>query len=94
MPLQVAVPLPATVAFKSNAQSGSLNATLLAAPTAGAADSGCQLSVPVRRIARDDSPAPVALMTVKLEAPAEAGAAVTARAAAASAKMPFVMASI
>jgi hypothetical protein len=94
MPLHTAVPLPATDARKSNAQSGSLNATLLAAPAAGAADSDCQLSVPVRRIESDDSPAPVALMTVKPEAPAKAGAGVKARAAAASAKAGLIMASI
>ena len=52
-PDQTALPPPASDAWISNAQSGSLNWTAPRAPAAGAAPSGCQLSVPNRRIDSD-----------------------------------------
>jgi hypothetical protein len=81
-----AVPPLAVVAFKSNAQSGSLKLTLLAAPALAEADSGFQSAVPVRLIAMADKAASVPLTKVKLEAPASAVAGVAKKAKAARAK--------
>ena len=69
-----AVPPPATDAFKSNAQSGSLKLTLFAAPALADADSGFQSDVPVRLIAIADKAASVPLTSVKFVAPANANA--------------------
>ena len=68
------MPPPAIEARKSNAQSGSLKATLLLPPAAGAADNDAQLAVPERRIDIEEIPAPVPLTTVKLPACPNAGA--------------------
>ena len=50
IPPQVTGPDPATVAWMSNAQSGSVNWTCPRAPGAGAVPSGFHSLVPVRRI--------------------------------------------
>lgn len=79
-PFHSAVAPPAIEARRSNAQSGSLNATLLLAPAPGAADSDVQLAVPVRRIESEEMPDPVPLTTVKLLAWANAGAGIRQKA--------------
>jgi hypothetical protein len=86
-----AVPPPATDAFKSNAQSGSLKLTLFAAPALADADSGFQSVVPVRLIEIDDKAASVPLTSVKFVAPANANAGAAEKASAASAKRRLFM---
>ncbi|MCL6684348.1 hypothetical protein [Sphingomonas alba] len=80
------MPPPATDAFKSNAQSGSLKLTLFAAPALADADKGFQSDVPVRLIEIADKAASVPLTSVKFVAPANANVGAAKKANAASAK--------